>query len=231
MKQKLLAIVKAGQEREAELDALCFDAPADPRGRWAAKDHLAHLAWWRSRRARLIDAVRSGVGAPTPVETETQNANIYEENRDRSVAEIKQDARASWAALKSAIEACTEEDLAKPHPGAPDAELWETVPGDGGHLGTHLMFWYLDNQDEQRAEAAELWAYDLESSAFPDPAKRADATYNLACFYSRVGRADDSVRLLRESFRAKPDLIALARRDPDLDPLRRHPELDRLLAT
>src|SRR5919201_249132 len=198
MKQKLLAIVKAGQEREAELDALCFDAPADPRGRWAAKDHLAHLAWWRSRRARLIDAVRSGVGAPTPVETETQNANIYEVNRDRAVAEIKQDARASWAALKRAIEACTEEDLAKPHPGAPDAELW---------------------------------AYDLESSAFPDPAKRADATYNLACFYSRVGRADDSVRLLRESFRAKPDLIALARRDPHLDPLRRHPELDRLLAT
>jgi hypothetical protein len=82
------------------------------------------------------------------------------------------------------------------------------------------MWWHLEQGDVARAEAAELWAYGVESEAFPEPAKRADATYNLACFYSRVGRTDRALELLRESFDTKPGLRDLARRDPDLDPIR-----------
>ena len=82
------------------------------------------------------------------------------------------------------------------------------------------MWWYLERGEVERAEAAELWAYGVESEAFPEPAKRADATYNLACFYSRVGRTGKALELLRESLEAKPALRELARRDPDLDPIR-----------
>ncbi|HKW60464.1 MAG TPA: DinB family protein [Candidatus Dormibacteraeota bacterium] len=231
MKQKLLETVVAGQEREAELAALGVDAPADPDGRWSAKDHLAHLSWWRARNARLMDAVRTGGELPPSVQDDAQNAVIYTENRDRTVDEIKEDARASWGLLRAAVEACSEEDLARPHPYAPGFELWATVPGNGhGHLGQHLMFLYLETRDEEKAEAAQLWVRDLDTRAFPDPIDRANAAYNLACFYGRVGNADKALPLLRAGFDARPELIAHAREDPDLDRIRDHPAVARLLA-
>ncbi|TMD27217.1 MAG: hypothetical protein E6I92_07050 [Chloroflexi bacterium] len=220
MKQELLDVVAAGQSREAELESVCVDAPADAGGRWAAKDHLAHLAWWRARAARLIDAARTGAEPPPSVEDDTQNALIYAETKDLAVAAVSENAKAAWQALQDAILACSEEDLRRKHPHAPGSEIWETVPGHAGHIGTHLMWWYLEQGDVERAEAAELWAYGVESEAFPEPAKRADATYNLACFYSRVGQAGRALELLRQSFEAKPDLRELAKRDPDLDAIR-----------
>jgi hypothetical protein len=165
------------------------------------------------------------------VEDDPQNAVIYAENRDRPAAQIEGDVDRSWAALSAAIEACTETDLARPHPHAPAYQVWEMLPGVEGHVGTHLMFWFLDNADEAAAESAARWAYDLESSFFSDPVQRADAAYNLACFYARVGRAEEALRLLRESLAAKPALVPLARRDPDLDRIRDRSELGDLLAT
>ena len=232
MKQQLLEAVVAGQEREAELAALCVDAPADPNGHWTAKDHLAHLSWWRTRNARLMDAVRTGGELPPAVQDDAQNAVIYAENRDRTVADIKEDARASWERLRAAVEACTEEDLARPHPYAPGYELWATVPGNGhGHLGQHLMFWYLETGEHDRAEAAQLWVWNLDTRAFPDPLDRANAAYNLACFYGRVGNADKALPLLRASFDSRPELIAHARTDPDLERVRDDPKVKALLAT
>jgi len=220
LKQELLDVVAAGQSREAELESVCVDAPADAGGRWAAKDHLAHLAWWRTRAARVIDAARTGAEPPPSVEDDTQNALIYAETKDLAVAAVSENAKAAWRALQDAILACSEEDLRRRHPHAAGSEIWETVPGHAGHIGTHLMWWYLERGEVERAEAAELWAYGVESEAFPEPAKRADATYNLACFYSRVGRTGKALELLRESLEAKPALRELARRDPDLDPIR-----------
>jgi hypothetical protein len=93
------------------------------------------------------------------------------------------------------------------------------------------MFLHLDNGDVERAESAARWGYEVETSIFEKPADRADATYNLACFYARVGRAGEALPLLRQSFEAKPELMALARRDPDLDAIRDDAELKELLAT
>lgn len=212
--------------------ALCTDAPASPDGTWSVKDHLAHLAWWRSRNARLMNAVRTGGELPPSVEDDAQNALIYAENRDRSSADTKADAKASWAELRSAVEACSEDDLLLPHPYAPESKLAGTVSGNGhGHLGQHLMFWYLETGEEKKAEDAQVWVRDLDVRLFADPVSRANATYNLACFYGRVGRADDALPLLRASFEARPELIPHARHDPDLDPIRDNRELRELLAT
>jgi hypothetical protein len=146
-------------------------------------------------------------------------------------ADVTAFATHSSSALREAIEACGEEDLALPHPHAVGHQVWETVPGIAGHLGTHLMFWHLDHGEEAPAESAAMWAFDLESGFFPQPEQRADAAYNLACFYARVGRTEDAMTLLRDSLAAKPALIALARRDPDLDRIRDEPGFRELLAT
>lgn len=231
MKEKLLRVIESARAREVELEDLAADEPADPEGRYHAKDHLAHMAWWRSRNADLIEAVRTGDEPPPSVEDDVRNAITYEENRDRALAGIKRDARASWEELTEVIRACTEADLQKPHPYAADSELWGIVPADAGHLGVHLMFMHLDRGDEERAESAARWGYEVETSIFEKPVDRADAAYNLACFYARVRRADDAIRMLRQSLESKPALVNLARRDPDLDSIRGDPRLKELLAT
>ncbi len=231
MKQKLLQAIEDGRAREAELEAACTDEPANPDGRWNPKDHLAHLAWYRLRSARTLEAVRTGGEPPAPVQGPIQNDIIYAENRDRSAAEVKADARRSWSTLAAAVQACTEEDLAKPHPRSPASQVWGIVPGEDGHVGTHLWFWHLDDGDVDRAESAATWAYDVERQAYSEAAQLADATYNFACFCARVGKAEKALGLLRESFAGQPTLKQLAATDPDLDSIRDHPAFKEIMAS
>lgn len=232
MKQKVLQTVADARAREEELVVMCVDEPADPDGRWHAKDQLAHLAWRRASSARVVEAARTGGEPPPRPLTDTDevlNAAIYAETKDRPVAEIKREAASSWSALESALEASTEADLAKPHPYYPEAQVWEVVPAEAGHVGVHLMFWFMDIGDVERAEAAAMWGYDLECSLRPEGERRADASYNLACFYARVGRVDEALPLLRDSFRFMPALVAWARKDPDLAGIRDNAEIERLV--
>lgn len=168
----------------------------------------------------MIDSVRTGEPPPAAVEDEPENSRIYAKTRGRNLGEIKDDADASWDHVTASVEAASDAELARPHPEFPDHELWETVPGLGGHLGTHLMWWHLEAGDEVAAEAAALWAYNFETSLLTDPRRHADATYNLACFYSRTGRSEKAITLLRESLASAPYLVEIARKDPDLDPIR-----------
>jgi len=224
-------LVSATREREAELEALCIDVPADPSGHWNAKDHLAHLTAWRNRGADLLDAVRTGGVPPEKVDSDdAQNASIYAATRDQSAEEVKRNARASWERLTATIAVCSEEDLMKPHPHSPGNAIWENVPGVAGHLGTHLMWWYLERSNPAAAEAAQLWARDVEHAASSNPKEWAITTYNLACFYSRVGNAEKALPLLRESFEQNPELAKWAGKDPDLDPIRATPEFQEVLA-
>jgi hypothetical protein len=233
VKEKLLRAVDDGRDRESELAALVVDAPANPDGRWNAKDHLAHLSWWRRRSAQTLDSVRTGGELPPPVpdDDDVQNAVIYAEIRDQSAADVKADAEESWAALRAAVEESSEEDLAKQLPSRPESQVWEAVPGAVGHAGTHVWSWYLDIGDEARAMDAARWSTEMEARFFTKPEQLAVSRYNLACVYGRLGKAHEALPLLRESFAARPDLIPHARKDSDLDRIRQDPELASLLAT
>ena len=222
MKEKLLRAIDQGREREAELEAFVVDEPANPDGRWNAKDHLAHLSWWRWRSAQTLDAMRTGSELPPPVPDDdgVQNAIIYDQVKDRPAADVQADAAESWTALRKAVEASSAEDLAKPHPRQPESQVWEAVPGAIGHAGTHIWSWHLDLGDENRAMTAARWASDVEGSFFTKPEQLAESRYNLACVYARLGKPDEALPLLRQSFEAKPELMAWARKDRDLDLIR-----------
>jgi len=235
MKAKLLQAVDEGRERERELEALVVDEPANPDGRWNAKDHLAHLAWWRRRSANTLDAVRTGGELPPPLPDDNDdtvnNAVVYGQTKNLSAADVKAGARDSWSALRKAVEASSEDDLLKHHPRFPESQVWEAVPGAVGHAGTHVWSWYLDIGDARRGMDAARWTFDMESRFFVTPEQLANSRYNLACVYARLGNAGEALPLLRQSFAARPELSELARRDPDLDRLRDDPELVELLAT
>ena len=229
MKEKLLLALAETREREAELVALCSDAPPDPSGRWRPQDHLAHISWYRDRDARLIEAVRTG-GEPPPAGSEEQNTAIYEATRDQPAAVVVAGAERSWDLLEGAIHACTEDDLARPrpYPSESDRKLVDGSPGD--HLASHLFWCHLDAENEKAAEAILRWALDLSSRTAADPRTHAVGVYNLACFYARTRRVDDAIPLLRESFETAADLKDWAHRDPDLDPIRNDPRVSQLLA-
>lgn len=222
MKDKLLQTINDGRKVESELVALVVDAPANPDGTWNAKDHLAHISWWRRRSADTLDAMRTGSDLPPPLDDDdaVNNAVIYAEIKDRSAADVKADAEQSWSALRDAVEASSEEDLAKPHPRFPGFQLWESVPSAVSHAGTHVWSWYLDMGDEERGMKAARWTADIERRFFDTADKLADSRYNLACVFARLGRPAEALPLLRQSFEAKPELADLARKDRDLDRIR-----------
>lgn len=222
MKQKLLEAVDEGRAVEAELERLVVDEPANLDGSWNAKDHLAHLAWWRRRSVQTMDALRTGGDLPpaTPDTGDIQNGIIYAEVKDLPAALVKQDAGDTWAALRKVIENSSDEDLARHNPRQPDREIWETVPGDVGHSAVHVWSWLLDIGDEKRAIDVARWGAEIEGRFFSTPDKLAESRYNLACVYARIGDADQALPLLRQSFEAKPDLVEWARKDHDLDRIR-----------
>jgi hypothetical protein len=222
-KEDLRLAVAETRQREAELEAMCTDAPADPSGKWQAKDHLAHMAYFRGRDAQLIDAVRAGKERPEGMNSD----ELYAATRDQTSADVIAGARRSWDSYVAAIEACTDEDLERTRPDRPERKLVES-PAD--HLSAHLMWAHLDAGDEKAAEAAVRWAWQLGSRVSDDPRSNAVGAYNVACFYARTGRVDDALPLLREGLEGAPDLKEWAPKDPDLDPIRQDPRVVELLA-
>ncbi len=231
LKQRLLSTIAASREREHELLAMCDDSPPPEQEVWTVKDHLAHLTAWRIYAARVLDAVRTGSELPhVGDDDDEQNAEIYAATHEKLADDVKEEARSSYHTLEAALSACSDEDLTKPHPRAPGALLWQVVPGNGhNHLGQHIMFWHLEQGDEEAAEAAQQWVYDLDRAEFPEPKSLAASTYNLGCFYARVGRVDEALFRLRQAFELDPSLKKVAQKDTDLDRIRSEPELVALI--
>ena len=227
MKEKLLGAMRETSEKERDLEALCVDAPADPTGRWTAKDHLAHLAGARERHANVVEAVVTG--RPIPPRTENLSDEIYASTKDLPLEEVIAQARRAWDHMLAAVESASEADLEKPNPHSPRRTLVDGSPGD--HLGAHLMWLYLESGDTAAAEGIQRWARDLSLRTQSDARSRAVADYNLACFYSRVGQPDEALPLLRAGIEGDPGLKEWSHQDPDLDPIRDDPRVKELLAT
>lgn len=220
------------RDREVELVAEAGEARgADPMI-WTAKDNLAHLAAWRSRAAEMLTAVRTGIPLGPGFDDETlTNRGIFEINKDMPASTIVDRAKQSYSQLIAAIEACTNEDLLRPHPRNPQVGVWETVLGNGhAHLAEHLAYWHLDRRREADAAGAYRWAMDVATQCFPEPRDVSYAAYNFASFYARRGHVDEAVRNFKIAFRLNPQLKAYALKDSALDPIRGEPAIQELLA-
>lgn len=186
-----------------------------------------HLSWARDHHARLIDAVRAGGNIPAKLEEGWQDT-VYEETKGQDAEKVIAGAEASWDLLEMAVEACTEDDLARPNPYDSERKLVEGSPGD--HLASHIFWCHIEAGNEKAAEAILLWARDLSARTTSDARTHAIGAYNLACFYARTRRPDEAVSLLRESFDGAPYLKEWSLKDPDLDPIREDPGVLQLLA-
>jgi tetratricopeptide (TPR) repeat protein len=206
---------------ELELARASDDSPPAEPCRWTARDHLAHLAAWREYAASVLDAVRTGAPAPVVADEDERNAEIYAETRGLSAAEVADRAERSYERLERALDACSDADLLKPRRSGSDTPVWGVVPGNGEtHVAEHLVYWHLEQGDQAAAERVARRLYEVETGAFPDQRNRAEAAYNLGCFYATVGRRDEAVDLVERALELDRGLRGWALEDPDLEPIR-----------
>jgi uncharacterized protein (TIGR03083 family) len=69
------------------LDGLTPEQASEPGacGYYSVNDVLAHLAWWEDQTRRVVES-----GRDEPIDVESLNDEIYEENKDASFDELRQ---------------------------------------------------------------------------------------------------------------------------------------------
>ena len=82
-------------------------------GGWSVKDVVAHVCWSEREMVGVLRE-RALVGSDLwALGMDERNAAVYDENRDRPLADVLAEERATWEALRPGLEALTDEDLAE----------------------------------------------------------------------------------------------------------------------
>ncbi len=122
-KAELLANIQAGYDQlETLLASLNEEQMTTPgvNGSWSVKDNIAHLSVWQSYQAARQEGIVSGTEPPDPapgLETEDEeNEYFYKQYKDRPLAEVLADFRASYQRVLVATQALSWEALNKPFP-------------------------------------------------------------------------------------------------------------------
>ena len=197
-------------------------AAAGAPDRWSAKDHVAHLAFWRGRLVVKLKAVLRNETPPGFEDFQSLNVQVFEENRHRPWHDVLLDDGRSYAAQTACIARLIEEDLVA-------FNRFDWVP-DGGplygivmgysyeHTQQHIAQFHLDRGYLAKAtEIHEAWVGRVVQAQSPAVIK-AFALYNLACFYATHAQLLKASTTLRQAFRLYPGprLRELAGSDPDL---------------
>jgi len=191
---------------------------------WSAKDHVAHMTFWRQRLVFRLQALIRQETQPQSENFEQLNPVIFEEQRYRPWLEILTESDQAYAELISLSEQLTEEDLTAfnrfdwTHDGAP---LYTALMGYCyEHTQQHLAQYSLDRNNLERAiDTYEVWASRVIEAEVPEPLK-GYIFYNLACFYATHSRLEQAAPALQQAFKLYPPSREFARTDPDLVALR-----------
>lgn len=133
-----------GQLSEAQLTR------PGPNGGWAIKDHLAHLAAWERGIAALLQrrprwaVMGLDEAAISNYDEEGVNALIYQQNRDRSLAEVLTDFHEAHRQMLAALDDLSETELFKPYS--------YYTGGEAGDNPRPIIAWIVGNTYEHYAE-------------------------------------------------------------------------------
>ena len=222
MKEKLLGLIEAGRQKEAEVFMPHVDdSQPDRPGGWTVKDSVAHLTAWRRIAIGELDCVRTGREAPAVAdEDDVQNAMFYTQTHDMPARAVMQSSAKSWDDLADAVRACSEEHLQAGRPQHPEIKVWLVVPENAiDHVADHLQYWYAERGDAAAEEAAARWRYDSNVRAFDDDRRRGVEEYMLGRFFATHGRREEAQSRLDHALDLRPDLRGFAAEDPELKEL------------
>ncbi|GHO49458.1 DinB family protein [Ktedonospora formicarum] len=187
---------------------------------WSAKDHVAHLTFWRQQLVLRLQAHLRQEPQPQSQDFEKVNPIVFEENRYRNWPDILSESDQVYANLITLIEQLEEEDLT-----VVDRLPWMlkglalyiSVMGNCyEHTMIHLGYYLSERHQGERAVVVyEQWADQIIKADVPDPLK-GNILYNLACFYATHDQLEKAPPALEESFILTPELREFATTDPDL---------------
>lgn len=191
---------------------------------WSAKDHVAHMTFWRQRLVLRLQALIRKEPSLQADNFEQLNPVIFEEQRYRPWPDILSESDHVYAELITLSDQLTEEDLTAfnrfdwTHDGEP---LYTAFMGNCyEHTQQHLAQYSLDRHDLERAiDTYEVWASRVVEAEVPHTLK-GYIFYNLACFYATHTRLEKAVPALQQAFTLYPSTREFARTDPDLVALR-----------
>jgi tetratricopeptide (TPR) repeat protein len=191
---------------------------------WAAKDHVAHMTFWRQRLVLTLQALLRKAPQPQSEDFEELNPIIFEEQRYRSWSDIIAESDQVYADLIALADQLSEEDLTAfnrfdwIHEGMP---LYTSFMGNCyEHTQNHLAQYSLDRDDLERAlDTYEAWAKRALEAGIPETLQ-GYVFYNLACFYATHSRLEKASMPLQQAFTLYPHSRELALTDPDLVELR-----------
>jgi hypothetical protein len=149
--QKVVLIEKIQQgyeQFEAFLAQLSEEQLTTPgvNSTWSIKDNLSHLTHWQSSIDDKLAGLLAGQEPPQRLpnlETEDAiNEYVYQENKDRSLADVRERFRASYDHLLATVQALSEEQLNSPFPWAKHRfNAWEYIAGNTyEHYQEHSEF-------------------------------------------------------------------------------------------
>jgi tetratricopeptide (TPR) repeat protein len=191
---------------------------------WSAKDHVAHMTFWRQRLVLRLQAIIQKVPQPESENFELLNPVIFEEQRYHPWPDILSESDHVYAELITLSAQLTEEDLTTFNRFAwnPNREpLYTAFMGNWyEHTQQHLAQYYLDRHDLPRAiRTYEVWARRVVEAEVPEVLKGI-VLYNLACFYATHTQLEKASATLQQSLLLAPHLKEWSLSDLDLVVLR-----------
>lgn len=112
-------------------------------GTWSIKDNIAHLTAWQGYLLNQLQGVILGQEPPQfmpGLSTEDEiNERVYQEHKDRPLAEVLATFRASYQQVLATIQAMSEETLNTPFPWSTKGNpVWPLIAGNTyGHYQEH----------------------------------------------------------------------------------------------
>jgi len=187
---------------------------------WSVKDMLAHLAFWGSHFNEQITKAQAGETVPLAGDYyEILNDGVLLRNLDTPFESTRAEEQAAYEETMRILEGIDADDLNDPK----YLEFLNNRPLVDRALGTecwhvlsHISDYHVKKGDLHKAE-------DLQVSATEKlqdfPGWRANAVYNLACFYSLHGMKEKAYQNLEIACQERPELKEWAQKDPDMKPI------------
>lgn len=234
IKADLRRLIEHARERQLAQIAALPQAERDATGtpeRWAAKDHLAHTMYWKERLAERLEAAASGGPmAASEGDVQARNEENFAAHATQPWADVLADDARIHARVLAGLDALTDADLTEPgrFPALNGLPLIAAVMGNLGHTYEHLTQPNLDRSDVDGAiRVQESYTNDVLDCDLP-PVAKARTLYDLAVFYTVIGRSDEALANLTETIHLYPPLAEWAKNEHAFDALRDEPDYQAL---
>jgi hypothetical protein len=111
-------------------------------GSWSVKDNIAHLSFWHCHLIANLQAVKERRESPDPfpgLNTDEENEIIYQQNKDRSLADAQAELHATYRDVVALVESMSNEELNRPLDWLDGQPVTASIAGNTyGHYQEHI---------------------------------------------------------------------------------------------